>query len=554
MLNHIHIRHFTIIDSLSLDFENGFSVLTGETGHGKSIWVDAVNYALGARADQSIIRHGEPRCEITLNFTLDRHPAAQKWLQDHDYDDENDCLIRRVISTDKASRSTINGRPCPLQLLRELGSLLLNIHGQHENQTLLKRTMQQERLDAFAGNQSLLTKIETIYHAWRNTQNEIESLEKQAENRDAELNLLRYQLEEFENLNLQENEWEALSKQHQELHNAKDLMTQLNQAIDLTIDGEETSAATHLQEAICQLNNIHSDNPQINNAKELLNTAIIHCQEAGEALHHYRNHLDLSPENLSTIENRLSKIHDLARKHHVNPKNLSEIQQSLTQKLQDLENVDVRLEALMQAQKDDQKQYQKLAEQLTASRKKAIKTVEKSITESIQNLGIEGGQFRIVLEKREEPLHPCGNENISFEVSTNPGQPFQALAKIVSGGELSRISLALQVMTAQKDHTPTMIFDEVDTGIGGKTAETVGQLLRRLGNTTQVLCITHLAQVAAQGHHHYKISKFTHENRTSSEIKKLNQEERINELARMLSGSKITQQTLSHAEELLTSD
>lgn len=551
MLTHIHIQNFTIIESLTLDFENSLSILTGETGAGKSIWVDAVSYALGARADSSVIRHGQLRCEIALCFDLSNNPKAQAWLCENDYDDDGECLIRRIIAVDSPSRASINGHPCPLQLLRELGALLLNIHGQHENQVLLKRAAQQQRLDAFADNEKLLNDIGLIYQKWKSTQNELEQIRAQVKNRDAELNLLRYQSEELENLQLKENEWDTLSYQHQQMHNAKDLITQLNEAIELTVDDEGTSASQMLQQAIHQLNSICFNDPKIKAAKELLNTAAIHLQEAGNELSQYRNHLDLSPENLTTIEERLTKIHDLARKHHTNPENLIDVQRSLSQKLQQLENVDVHLETLGQALEQHEKQYQKLAEKLTSSRKRAIKVLEKAITQSIQLLGIEGGLFRIQLGKREESLHPEGNEKLLFEVSTNPGQPFQPLTKIVSGGELSRISLALQVLTAKKDHTPTMIFDEVDTGIGGKTAETVGQLLRQLGKTTQVLCITHLAQVAAQGHHHYKIIKASAEKTTTTSVKKLNEKERINELARMLSGSKITKQTLAHASELL---
>lgn len=554
MLTHIHIQNFTIIDSLTLDLQNGLSVLTGETGAGKSIWIDAVSYALGARADSGVVRHGQARCEITLCFDLKDHPQAQQWLQQNDYDDEGECVIRRIIAADGPSRAAINGRPSPLQSLRELGALLLNIHDQHENQALLKRQAQQQRLDAYADNDALLEKISALYQHWKTAATELEQLTQQAENRDAELNLLRYQLDEFEALQLKENEWKTLSQEHQQLHSAKDLITQLNQAIELTVESEENSASQMLQQAISQLDEIRLDDPQIKAAKELLSTAAIHLQEAGNELNHYRDHLDLSPEHLAKIEERLSTMYDLARKHHSSPENLLEIQKSLADKLQQLENVDVRLETLQQALDQHAKQYEKLAEQLSASRKKAIKKLEKAISDSIQALGINGGQFRIQLEARDNPIHPEGKEKILFEVSTNPGQPFHALNKIVSGGELSRISLALQVLTAKKDHTPTMIFDEVDTGIGGKTAETVGQLLRKLGTTTQVLCITHLAQVAAQGHHHYKISKLTGDKTTSTTVKQLNDDERVNELARMLSGSKITDQTLAHASELLTLD
>jgi DNA repair protein RecN (Recombination protein N) len=551
MLTHIHIENFTIIDSLSLDFDHGLSVLTGETGAGKSIWIDAVSYALGARADSSVIRHGESRCVITLCFDTSQHRNAQQWLIDHDYEEDNECIIRRVIASNGPSRASINGKPCPLQSLRDLGGLLLNIHGQHDNQILLKRSAQQQRLDDYANHHQQLSAIEKVHSAWKKTNEALNHLRSQVDNRDAELSLLQYQSKELESLQLKPNEWDKLSHQHQQLHNAKELITQLNQAIELTIENEATSATQILQQAIRQLDEIRFDVASIKSAKALLSTAAIHLQEAGDELQEYRHGLDLSPDNLANIEQRLSSIHDLARKHHVNPQDLLDIQQSIADKLKKLENVDSQLEALEQAKVQYERQYQTIATKLTASRRKAAKSLEKIITKSIQSLSIDGGLFRVQLEKREASIHPEGQEKVIFEVSTNPGQPFQAMSKIVSGGELSRISLALQVVTTKKEHTPTMIFDEVDTGIGGKTAETVGQLLRQLGNSAQVLCITHLPQVAAQGHHHYKISKSSQKKSTHTTIEKLNETARINELARMLSGAKITQQTLAHASQLL---
>jgi len=552
MLTHIHIQNFTIVHSLSLDFQNGLSVLTGETGAGKSIWIEAVALALGARADNNVIRHGQTRCEITLCFDLKDQPNAQAWLKENDYDAEDECIIRRILNREGPSRASINGRPCPLSQLRELADLTLNIHGQHEHQTLLKREVQQNRLDTFAKHEALLDKTQQLYQQWHKAEKQLNILKQQAENRDAEITLLRYQLDELTTTNLKENEWTELSHQHQQLHNASELITQLNDAIAYTVENEETSAIQLLQQAIDTLNDIKLDDVQINAARELLNTAVIHLQEAGNELHQYRNNLDLSPETLSQVEQRLSSLHELARKHHVNPENLNKTQASIEQQLQQLENVETHIETLQQAQENALSQYKKIAEKLTQSRKKVAKKLDKSITQSIQELGIEGGLFRVNFERCDNPINPYGDEKVLFEVSTNPGQPFQALHKVVSGGELSRISLSLQVLTSQKENTPTLIFDEVDTGIGGKTAEIVGKLLRQLGEHAQVLCITHLPQVAAQGHHHYKVAKSTDGNSTSTQVAQLSEKDRVNELARMLSGSKITEQTLAHANELLS--
>lgn len=554
MLLEINIRNFTIIDTLNIEFDQGLSVLTGETGAGKSIWVDAIDYALGARADNKLIRHGENRCEIGLSFDLTKQTQAMSWLIENNYDDNQECIIRRIISKDSNSKATINGRPCPLQLLRQLGALLLNIHGQHDNQALLKQNEQQVQLDRYAQNSELLDALETVYSQWRQATNSINELTTQQANREAELSLWRYQLDELITLNLQENEWQQLSEEHQQLHNAKELITQINEAVNLAADNEEISATQLVQEAIHQLNEIRFNDPQINNIKELLNTAAVHLQEAQQELHHYRDHLDLSPENLEAVETRLSKLHDCARKHHIHPENLLELQNSLSSKMQQLENIDNQLDALIKLKEQQEKRYETLANELTDRRKNAAKKLSIDITKSIQDLGIAGGQFQIKLENQASKLHPTGKEKIIFEVSTNPGHPFQPLSKIVSGGELSRISLALQVMTSQRYQTTTLIFDEVDTGIGGKTAETVGQLLRQLGENGQVLCVTHLAQVAAQGHHHYKITKTSQADKTFTDVKKLDKKMRVQELARMLSGSKISSETLAHAEQLLVSN
>ncbi|WP_423062775.1 DNA repair protein RecN [Candidiatus Paracoxiella cheracis] len=552
MLSQIYLKNYTVVKSLNLELNTGLTVLTGETGAGKSIIVDAVMLALGARADTNAIRLGEDQCDITLSFDLTHIPEAKTWLESQDFAEGTECLVRRTISRDGRSRSTINGHPCSQNLVREFSTLALAIHGQHQHQELLKREIQQQQLDVFAHHESMLSKIQQHYHQWRKITAELDTLSQQTQDRDRQLDLLRYQLEELTALNLQENEWETLSHQHQKLHNAQNLIDNLNEAIDLTVQNEQTSAAMLLQEAIDRINEIKISDNQITAIKELLGTAAIHLQEAGDELSHYRNNLDLSDENINQIEQRLSVMHDLARKHHVNPNDLLDVKKSLEQRVQKLENIDANIETLRQHQAQISEQYQAVANALSQGRVKAAKTLEKNITEKMQSLGMNGGEFKIQFEKINEIISPYGNEKISFIVCTNPGQGFLPLQKVVSGGELSRISLALQVITAQKEGTPTLIFDEVDTGIGGKTAEIVGQLLCELGQKAQVICITHLPQVAAQGTHQFKVEKTTSTNSVCATIRKLNQTERVEELARMLSGSKITEQTLAHARELLS--
>ena len=492
MLTHIHITNFTIVASLSLDFSDCLSVLTGETGAGKSIIVDAVGLALGERADSHCVRASAEVCDISVCFDVSNLPDAKACLKTNDFGDDNECILRRIIYQDGRSKNTINGHPSPQNLVRELGQYLLQIHGQHEHQSLLKRQHQQQLFDTYANNHDLLAKTAQFYRQWKTLREELDALQVKNTNRDHELELLRYQFQELDTLQLQENEWPELTRQHDQLQNARSLIDNLNQAIDLIVEREQTSASHLLEQAIDHLNQIKVEDPQLKTIKELLNTAAIHLSEASNEIHYYRDHLDLSDERLEAIEQRLSAIHDLARKHHTNPNHLIEIKNSLEQKIQSLENIDIKLEELSRFEKQILEQYGKITEQLTKNRQKALKSLQKIITDSMQSLGMVGGEFRVNLEKIDELITPYGNEKIEFHVRTNPGQELLPIQKVVSGGELSRISLALQVVAAEKMGSPTLIFDEVDTGIGGKTADVVGQLLRELGEKSQVLCITHL--------------------------------------------------------------
>lgn len=552
MLTHIHIQNFSIVDSLNLDFYSGLTVLTGETGAGKSIWIDAVNMALGQRADLNLIRVGFDRCDITLCFTIKDNESAKNWLIQNELTDNDECIIRRSLHRNGSTRSTINGIPAPLNLIRELSPYLINIHSQHQSQNLLRREYQQLKLDQLAQLESVSEELAQISMQWRKADQQLTKLLEKSDHRESEIALLQYQLDELNELNLAENEWAELSRQHQQAHNAGHLMSQLTQAIELTVESEHSSAINLLEKAISYLETMAIKNAELVSAKELLQSAAIHLREAGDELVEYRDHLELSPENLAILENRLTKIHDLARKHHVSPDELRDVQKSIRQKIDDLSNIDARIDNLKEAKTRFEKQYQPICEALTKARLKAGKQFNLAMTTYMQNLGMTGGKFHVNFIPNEEPLSPHGAEKVQFEVSTNPGQEFQPLVKVVSGGELSRISLALQVILATRDNTPTLIFDEVDVGIGGKTAEVVGQLLKKLGEKCQVFCITHLAQVAAQGHYHYFVEKITENNQTRTKITELASKDRVQELARMLGGQTITKQALAHAKEMLT--
>ncbi len=554
MLTHIDIQNFVLVDKLSLDFSNGLHVLTGETGAGKSIWVDAIQLALGGRAESNMIRQGQSRCDISLSFNLINMPNASEWLREHQLDQSSDeCIIRRVLQSEGPSRSTINGVPCPLHLIREFSELILTIHGQHQQQDLLKSDGQQQQLDRYGQHDALINKIQQLYQQWQTNDDEIKILQHNLTHRHSELDLLRFQITELDQLNLQENEWQQLSDTHKQFHHAGQWQQQLQQALTLLIDDEKNAALNQVYRATHLLNNIRSDNEKLNTCKQLLTDAAIYLQEAGNGLQEYNNKLLTNPQKLADIEERLNLIHHLARKHRVSPPDLFNIQQSLVNKITMLENAESQLVKLESEQIKFLDQYQDIAKELTGRREEATLALNQQVTSWMQQLGMQGGRFQIALEKIDEPIHHLGNERVRFLVSTNPGQNFQPLQKIASGGELSRLHLALQVITAQKEQTATLIFDEVDVGIGGQTAAIVGKLLHQLGKKTQVLCITHLPQVAAYGHHHYKVSKLIENKTTRSDINPLSNSERRQELARMLGGETITEQSLAHANEMLTS-
>lgn len=555
MLTSIHIQHFAIVKTLSLDFQAGLHVLTGETGAGKSVWVDAIEIGLGARADHTVIYSGENTCDISLCFDLKNLPQAMQWLADNDLEATDECIIRRIIYQDKPSKTTLNGKPVPAQLIRELSNYLICVHSQHQHQELLKPSYQRMQLDQFGNHEKFLAEIQAYFSAWQTLQNQLQNSRNQSKNKISDLTLWQYQLEELRNLNLIENEYEILFQQYQALHQSKQFIGTLGETL-LLLDNDDAPAANSLVQSLLQkLQSIRNPDKSIDNIISLLQTAVIHLEEARDALKDYCDKTDFQLDNLDQIEQRLTLLQDIARKHHITPELLGDIQKSLQQKITEIEKSDEIIAELEKKQAEIIVNYNKAAQALSHSREKAALKLSKLVTAQMQQLGMEGGSFNIILEKINTDINffinSYGNEKIIFHISTNPGQPLQIISDIVSGGELSRISLILQVLAAQQKNTPTLIFDEVDVGIGGKTAETVGKLLRELALNAQVLCVTHLAQVAAFGEHHFKAEKMSDGKSTSTTIYLLNTKNREQEIARMLSGSKITEKSLLHAKELL---
>ncbi|MBN1377953.1 MAG: DNA repair protein RecN [Gammaproteobacteria bacterium] len=559
MLKHLRIQNFAIIDELELEFGPGMTALTGETGAGKSILLDALGLVLGDRADSNSLREGSQRAEICATFDIRNHVEANQWLQQQALDCDRECILRRVISLDGPSKAFINGSPVTLQSIRELAEMLVTIHGQHEHQALLKRDIQRQRLDDYAGNQSLLEKVNSAYAQWHEQQTRLNHLQSAEQDRTARLELLRFQAQEFELLALVDNEWSALLEEHQRLAHASKLLAAATEALTVIYDDDESLHHTLSQQQQHIQESSHYD-ATLNNIAESLSGALIQIDEAAGQLRDYLSDLDLDPGRLEWLEDRMGAIHDLARKHRVEPEQLPDVAAMVTTELSDLEHADERIESLTAECARLRQAYVDTANMLSQARHRAAEQLSKAVSASMETLGMKGGQFQVELSARTinidngDGFSVNGIDIIEYQVSANPGQSLKPLSKVASGGELSRISLAIQMITASNEPIPSLIFDEVDAGVGGRIAEIVGNHLRQLGEQRQVFCVTHLAQVASQAHNHFRVLKLTVQDamqHTQTRVIPLNEEERINEIARMLGGVEITETTRNHAEEMI---
>ncbi len=551
MLTHLAIRNYAIVEYLDLELMSGMTVITGETGAGKSIMLDALGIALGDRCDNSVIRQGADKADILASFDLTHIPEAKAWLIEHDLANDDLCLLRRVINKDGRSRGYINGTPCPLGHLKLLGEFLIDIHSQHEHQSLLKLETHRQLLDDYAGSTVLADKVKHTALQWKQLQQKIHNLSNNSAEQQAKQQLLSYQLDELEKLALAENEVELLETEQKNLSQSDSILSACQQVLDMCAN-DEANILSVLGASVRRLSSFKEPVDGLSEATMMLSNAQIQLEEAITEINHFVDHFDVDPQRQQQVEERLDAIYSLARKHHVQPNELHVLTQQLKEELASIESGDEQLETLYENLEKLGKDYQKLAIQLSAQRKKAAESLAKAVQKEMQTLGMPGGLFNIVLKEMDssEPsVH--GLETIEFLVSGNPGQPVRALSKVASGGELSRISLAIQVITAQTSRVPTLVFDEVDVGIGGPTAEIVGKLLRKLGEKGQVLTVTHLPQVAAQGHHHLFVHKERTKNSTQTAVSLLDQTQRIEEIARMLGGVDLTKESLAHAEKLL---
>jgi DNA repair protein RecN (Recombination protein N) len=549
MLKFLGIRDFVIVDSLELDFTAGFTALTGETGAGKSILIDALSLALGERGDAGMVRNGCERAEVSAEFDISGLPGLQDWLREQELDgDDGVCLLRRVLDASGRSRGFINGRSATMQQLREAGDQLLDIHGQHAHQSLLHADAQRDLLDGYAGLMGDAETLAQSFRGWQALHRRRTQLEQNAEAVAAERELLSFQQRELETLNFSAQEWAELQADHARLSHAASLLETAQFGVDVLSESDAACLA-QLNLLLARLREGVAFDAELQDTLAMLESAQNELQEAVYALRHYQQKLDADPELLRKQEQRIAAIVDAARKYRVTPEQLPEALQRIAARLEELGG-DADLAALAQQETAARESYLAAAKKLGAARSKAAKKLSQEITSAMQTLAMHGGSFAVALAPLAEG-NAHGLEAVEFQVAANPGAPLRSLAKVASGGELSRISLAIHISAIQAASVPTLIFDEVDSGIGGRVAEIIGQLLKRLGQRHQVMCVTHLPQVAATADAQWQVSKAVRDGVTLSGIRVLKPAERVEEIARMLGGVKITETTRRHAAEML---
>ena len=554
MLTQLTINNFAIVRQLEIELAKGMSVITGETGAGKSIAIDALGLCLGQRIETSMVREGQERAEICASFFIEPTNPAYQWLQEQelqDPDNPSDCILRRVINADGRSKAFINSTPVSASQLKEIGQYLIHINGQHASQLLLKNDYQLQLVDTFAHHHDLLAQMREDYRAWKNLQTQVKTFQQKVAENEAKKQLLQYQVEELDEFALRPNEYLELEEDQRRLSNSEQL-TQLSQsALQLLSENETVSIDSMLYRATQYIDELSELDPRYASVQTMLNDALIQVQEATSEVQHLASHIEQDPMLLQEIEQRLGQALQLARKHNVKPEELVDWHQKLKAELTALLDFSESEERLILEEKAAFEKMQHTAKQLHESRCQAAGKLAQQVTHSIKGLAMENAEFFIEVNSDLTKVTANGADNIVFTLRSNLGQQAQPLAKVASGGELSRILLAIQVLTSDQSAIPTLIFDEVDVGISGKTASVVGKLLRQLGDKCQVLCVTHLPQVACHGHQQFNVEKFTVDDKTETKMTALSQEERVPALARLLGGSEITELALANAQEML---
>jgi len=552
MLMNLQVRDFAIVDRIDIEFDPGMTVLTGETGAGKSILVDALGLVLGERGSAQLVRDGAKRAEFAAGFDVTKLPAVREWLDEQALDVDDDCLLRRVVNADGRSRAFINGNSVPLSQLKALGELLLDIHGQHFHQSLGRREIQRTLLDHFGGLLDDRANVENHYTLWRSLADQLQNISDAEADRASRLDLLTFQLNELESLALEPGELDALMSERQRLQNSGKLADGVGSALDRLFDNESGNANSLVAEATRSIEQMVEFDASLEPVLVALNGASIQVAEAAETLRRYGESIDMDPARRDWVEERLDAVQTIARKHRVAGDELPELAARLSAEHDELSHAEERGRELEEQAEAAQAKYLKLSKSLSKARAEAATRFSAAVSEAMHSLGMPGGIFEVSLTPIPvESARPWGLDNTEFLISANPGQALQPLAKVASGGELSRMALSVQVIASDGSAIPTMVFDEVDSGVGGGVAEMVGRRLQELGANRQVLCVTHLPQVASLADQHFRISKVTDGKSTRTRVQGLGKEERIEELARMLGGVDITRKTLEHAAEML---
>lgn len=553
MLVQLQVRDFAIIDHIEVEFDGGMTVLTGETGAGKSILVDALGLVLGERGSAQMVRNGAKRAEFGAEFDISGMPQVSEWLQAQSLDADGECLLRRIINADGRSRAYVNGNAVPLQQLKAVGEFLVDIHGQHFHQSLGRRSVQRALLDYFGGLQQEREQTAIAFDQWRELDDRLQKLTDDELNRSSRVDLLTFQLDELTGLAVTAEEFADLQVERQRLLNSGRLAEGVSQALAAIFDGDDGNANSMIAEAARAIDTLTEYDARLTPVSALLESAGILVGEAADELRRYASDIDMDPERRNLLEDRLDAIRTVSRKHRIEPSELTVLAVSLGDELDALKNADERSRELEHKLEAARNSYLTLAGNLSEKRQAAASQLSAAVTKAMQGLGMPGGTFEIQLEQvAEDAGRDHGIDDISFLISANPGQPRMLLSRVASGGELSRMSLAIQVIVSDGSPIPTMVFDEVDSGVGGGVAEMVGRRLADLGNSRQVLCVTHLPQVASLASHHFRIAKVSDSKATSTSVTELDQAERIEELARMLGGVTITKTTREHAAEMLT--
>ena len=553
MLTQLTINNFAIVRHLNLELSEGMSVITGETGAGKSIAIDALGLCLGYRSESSMIRNGANKADITATFQMQPNSPAYLWLKEHELlDEENshECILRRMINLEGRSKAFVNNRPLPISQLRELGQYLIHLNGQHAPQLLLKSEYQLELVDNYAGIHNLLGKMQEQYNKWRKLHQQVKNFRQQCKENEARKQLLQYQVDELDEFDIKEGEFEEMEETHTRLSNSEELTEMSQSVLDLLSD-DNSNADSLIYNAIRYLEDLVDVDASYQSSLDMLNEALIQVQEASSEVRALADSIEQDPELLAELDERISRAMSLAKKHYVSPNELWQHHSILQDELQKLVDFEDNEDQLIADEKKAYRECVALAEQIYQERVSAAQKLAEQVTSQIKALSMENGEFYIDIQHDVKKLTPNGADFVEFNLRSNLGQNAQPLAKIASGGELSRISLAVQVLTANKLSTPTIIFDEVDVGISGIAATTVGRLLRQLGNKCQVLCVTHLPQVASHGHQHFNVQKYVKDNQTETQMSLLSEQERVNALAHLLGGSKITDAVLANAQEML---